>query len=217
MSALYWPLLLPASATEILAIRIVWSVAMLALLVTALRRWRRIRALVRERRQVWLLTLAALLIGVNWGTFIFATTHGEVIQASLGYFISPLVMVALAVLVFRERPRRGQWLAVGLGTAGVVVLIAAHGRIPWIALTLAGTFGLYAVVKKRAGARTVESLTVETAVLLVPSLGYALALQASGTAHFGHVSPIHTGLMVAASLVMVAAVAVRCRCESGPR
>jgi chloramphenicol-sensitive protein RarD len=202
-SALYWPLLRPAGATEIVAIRVVLSFAALAVLVTVLRRWAGVRVLARDARQWRLLTAAAALIAVNWGVFIYATTHDQVIEASLGYFVSPLVIVALGVLVFRERPRRRQWLAVGLGTAGVGVLVTAYGRLPWIAVTLAVTFGLYAVVKKRSGARAVESLTVETAVLLPPALAYAVALQAGGSATFGHVSGVHTGLMVGASLVML--------------
>lgn len=202
-SALYWPLLLPAGAAEILAIRIVWSFVALALLLTAMRRWRRIRALAGRPRRLSLLTAAAGLIAVNWGVFIYATTHGQVIQASLGYFISPLVMVILGVLMFRERPRPMQWLAVCLGGTSVLVLVTVHGRFPWIAVTLAVTFSLYAVVKKRSEVPSVEGLAVETAVLLIPALAYSVGLQAIGTAQFGHVSPVHTGLMVGASLVMV--------------
>lgn len=203
LSALYWPLLLPADPSEILAVRIVWSAVALALLVCARRRWDGVRRLLRDRRQLRLLTTTATLIAVNWGTFIYATTSGQVVEASLGYFISPLVMVLLGVLVLRERPRPPQWAAIGLGTAGVVALVAGYGKFPWIAVTLAATFGVYALLRKRSAAHTVEALTVETAVLLLPALAYALTLQVLGTAQFGHVSPLHTLLMVGASLVMV--------------
>src|SRR6185312_16088430 len=136
---LYWPLLEPAGALEILAHRVVWSLVavVLLLLVTG----RSLRSLPRSRRQVLLLVAAAVLIGINWGVYIWGVNNGHVVETSLGYFINPLVSVGLGVIVLGERMRRLQWAAVGVAAVGVGVLTVAAGRPPWIALVLAASFG----------------------------------------------------------------------------
>lgn len=204
LSALYWPLLDTASTTEILAQRVVWSAVLLVILIAGTRRWDEIRTILRQPRVVGMLTLASLLTAVNWGAFIYATTHGRVIEASMGYFIAPLVMVVLGVQAFRERPDKAQWLAVALGAAGVVVLIAAYGEPPWFALILAGTFGIYGLVKKRTGVGAIEGMAVETIVLMPAALIVIIVTQVTGRATFGHESWAHTALMIGASFVMLA-------------
>lgn len=204
LSALYWPLLRPASVTEILAHRIIWSLVVLLVLVSLLRRHERIIARLRRPRDVALLALAAVLTAVNWGVFIYATTRGRVLEASLGDFIAPLVMVVLGVQAFRERPSTPQWTAVGFGAAGVAVLVLAFGQVPWVALTLAGTFGLYGLVKKWARVGAIEGMTIETGLLFVPALAVVVATQLDGTAAFGHLSWSHTALMAGAGLVLLA-------------
>ncbi|GLW65880.1 protein RarD [Actinomadura rubrobrunea] len=181
---LYWPLLKPAGPVEILAHRIMWSLAAALVLCAALRHWSWVRAL--TRRRVLLLSVAALVISANWGTYIYAVNTGQTIEASLGYFINPLISILLGVAVFRERLRAGQWTAVGLGAAAVAVLTADYGRLPWIALVLACSFGVYGLIKKYANTPSVESLAVETAAMFAPAFVLALVLEADGSAAFGH-------------------------------
>ena len=171
---LYWPLLEPAAPVEILAHRIVWSLVFLLVVLGATAGFAWVRRL--ERRQVVLLGLAALLITVNWGTFIYGVNSGHVVETSLGYFINPLVTVALAVSVLRERLSRAQGVAVAIAGVAVALLTIDYGRPPWIALTLACSFGVYGLAKKRANVEGTQSLTLETALLVVPAVLYLLWL-----------------------------------------
>ena len=142
---LFFPLLEPAGAPEILAHRMIWSLVVSALVLTVVRGWRAIGAM---PPRVWVLVLAgAVLIAVNWGIYIWAVNAGHVVDAALGYFINPLVTVLFGVLIFRERLRH-QWAAVGLGAAAVAVLAVAGGVFPWVALSLAASFACYGLVKK---------------------------------------------------------------------
>lgn len=198
---LYWPLLEPAGAVEILAHRILWSVVCLALVVVAARRRARLATLVRDRRRLRILAGAAVLISVNWGLYIWAVNHGNVVEASLGYFINPLVSVALGVLVLGERLRPLQWVAVGIAVAAVVVLTLGLGRPPWIALGLAASFGTYGLAKKKANAGALESLTVETAIVAPFALAYVAWLAAGGVSTFGTEGVGHAGLLAFAGLL----------------
>ncbi len=195
---LYWPLLDPAAPVEVLAHRIAWSLIVVGLLLAATRRFR--RALALDRRRAGLLTVAALLIAVNWGTFIAAVTSEQVVETSLGYFINPLVTVALGVVVLGERLRRAQWAAFGLAAVAVAVLTVDFGRPPWIALVLASTFALYGLLKKRAGVDALESLAFETAVLVVPAVAYLAVLGATGAGTFTTEGPGHAALLAGAGL-----------------
>src|SRR3954464_5765311 len=147
---LFFPLLKPAGAVEILAQRIVWSLVAVAGVLAVSRSFGSFRRLLRDRRKVMLLGIAAVLIAVNWGTFIYAVNSDHVIESSLGYFITPLVSAAFGVLIFREELRRRQAIALGIGAVAVVVLAVDYGRLPWIALVLAASFGSYGLVKKLA-------------------------------------------------------------------
>jgi chloramphenicol-sensitive protein RarD len=197
---LYWSLLKPASALEILAHRVIWSAVFIGLLVIVLRRTAWLRTLASRRRILGILTVAAALVAVNWGTYIWSVNSGRVVEASLGYFINPLVSMLLGVAVLRERLRGAQWAAVGVGTLAVVVLTADYGRPPWIAFTLAGTFAVYGLLKKVAAAPAMEGLAVESTVSLPIALGYALWLELAGRASFGHVSVGHTLLVMASGV-----------------
>ncbi|SFO10064.1 MULTISPECIES: EamA family transporter RarD [Actinomadura] len=196
---LYWPLLKPAGAVEILAHRIMWSLVAVAAVLAVRRSWRWVRAL--GLRQWVLLGLAAAVISVNWGTYIYAVNSGQTVEAALGYFINPLISVVFGVMVFQERLRPWQWTAVGLGTAAVVVLTVDYGRPPWIALMLAFAFGTYGLLKKFANMPSAESLAVETAVLFVPALVFLLFLEGRGGAAFGHHGVGHAVLLVGAGVV----------------
>lgn len=198
---LYWPLLEPASATEILAHRIVWSAVCMVVVVVALRRWHRLKPLVRDRRRLLLLTVAAVVITVNWGVYIWAANNGHVVDASLGYFINPLVSVALGVVVLGERLRGLQWIAVGIAVVAVVVLTVGVGRPPWIALLLAASFGTYGLAKKKADAGAFESLTVETLILTPFALAYVAWLASSSASTFGTEGAGHAALFVLAGAI----------------
>lgn len=212
---LYWPLLEPAGAAEILAHRMMWSLLAVLLLLLVLRRWAWIPALLRQPRRLALVALAATVISVNWGTYIWSVNSGHVVEAALGYFINPLVSIGFGVLLLGERMRRTQWIAVGVGVAAVVVLTVGYGKMPWISLTLAFSFGVYGLVKKHVRLDGVESLAAETAIQFLPAAGYVLFLLLSGQGAFGHQGAGHAVLMsgsgFATALPMVAfgAAAVR--------
>lgn len=212
---LFWPLLQPSGAIEILAHRMVWSLTVVGLALLALRRWGWIRELLREPRKLGLTTLAASVITVNWGLYIWSVNNGHVVEASLGYFINPLVSIAMGVLVLGERLRRAQWVAVGISFAAVLVLAVGYGRPPWISLVLACSFATYGLIKKKLNMGGLESLTAETAVLFLPALGYLLWLGAQGQSTFTSQGTGHslllasTGLVTAIPLVLFGAAAIR--------
>jgi chloramphenicol-sensitive protein RarD len=210
---LYWPLLEPAKPAEILAHRIVWSILVVAGVLAATSGFRWVRRL--GRRRTLLLALAAGLITINWGTYIYGVNSEHVVETSLGYFINPLVTVALAVTLLRERLRRAQWAAVAIGALAVLVLAVDYGRPPYIALTLACSFGLYGLVKKQVGIDGAQSLAVETAFLVLPALGYLVYLGASGKGTFttdgaGHAALLAGGgIATAVPLVLFGVSAIR--------
>lgn len=212
---LYWPLLEPAGAIEILAHRVAWSMVTMGVLVIAMRRLPHLRALVAVRRTFWLLAAASVVIAVNWGTFIWAVNHGHVVETSLGYFINPLVTVLMGVLILRETMRPLQWVAVGVAGVAVLVLAFDYGRPPWVALVLACSFGTYGLAKKQAGAGAVESLTLETLLLAPIAIGYLGYLAAVGEGHFAVEGSVHalllmgTGILTAAPLLCFGGAAVR--------
>jgi chloramphenicol-sensitive protein RarD len=196
---LYWPLLRPASAMEILAHRVVWSAGFMVLLMARTRSLDWLRGLGRGR--LVLLAIAAAMISINWGVYIWGVTHGHVVETSLGYFIGPLVTVMMGVAFLGERPRRGQWIGIGIAGVAVILLTFDYGRLPWIALGLAVPFALYGFVKKKAGVGALESLTVETGLLFVPALAYLLVLEGTGRATFTHVSVGKDVLLAAGGII----------------
>ena len=163
---LYFPLLEPATGLEIVAHRVLWSLLFVGLLLTVVRRWSHVRAAVAHRRTVVVLAGAAVLIATNWLIFVYGVNSGHVVETSLGYFINPLVSVVLGVVGFSERLRPLQWSAVGIAAVAVAVLTVDYGRPPWIALSLAFSFGLYGLMKKLVRVEAAPGLFVET------SLGY---------------------------------------------
>jgi len=198
---LYWPLLEPAGAVEILAHRIFWSLIVMAVLVVAARRTAQFRANLRNPRVRNLLTLAAVLVTCNWGTYIWGVNHKHVVETSLGYFINPLVTVLMGVLILGERLRRWQWIALGLAPAAVVALTVEYGQPPWIALILAFSFGSYGLCKKKANVGAVESLAFETTVLAPFALAYIVFLTATGASHFTNSGAGHAALLVGTGIV----------------
>jgi chloramphenicol-sensitive protein RarD len=200
---LYWPLLEPAGAVEILAHRIVWSLLLVLGVVVASRKVGRLRATLADRRTRWLLAVASALITVNWGTYIWGVNNHHVVETSLGYFINPLVSVLIGVLVLGERLRTLQWVAMGIAGAAVLALTVEYGRPPWVSLILALSFGSYGLAKKKANAGAVESLVVETLVVSPVAVGYIVFLTATGASTFGGNGPGHVALVVGTGLVTV--------------
>jgi chloramphenicol-sensitive protein RarD len=198
---LYWPLLRPAGAVEILAHRVFWSMVVMLLLVTLLGRVRHLGAVLARRRTSGILVLAAVVIAVNWGTYIWGVNNGHVVETSLGYFINPLVTVLMGVVILEERLRRLQWVALGIAAVAVVGLTVEYGRPPWVALVLAFSFGSYGLAKKKANVGAVESLTVETLVLAPVAAAYIMWLVLQGTSTFGTEGAGHAGLLVATGVV----------------
>ncbi|MET8944687.1 EamA family transporter RarD [Streptomyces sp. NPDC004542] len=212
---LFWPLLKPAGAAEILAHRMVWSLVFVGAALLFVRRWAWAGELSRQPGRLGLIAVAAAVITVNWGVYIWAVNSGHVVEASLGYFINPLVTIAMGVLLLKERLRPVQWLAVGVGLAAVVVLTVEYGRPPWISLCLAFSFATYGLVKKKVNLGGVESLAAETAIQFLPALGYLLWLTAHGDSSFasegaGHAALLaSTGVVTALPLVCFGAAAIR--------
>ncbi len=212
---LYWPLLEPSGAVEILAHRVVWSMVTMGLLVVAVRRRGQLRAILADRRLTLLLVVAAVTITANWTTYIYGVNSGRVVETSLGYFINPLVTVLMGVVILRERLRPLQWGALGVGLTAVLVLSCDYGRPPWIALVLAFSFGTYGLAKKSADVGAVESLAFETAVIAPLALGYLVVLGARGGSTFGSEGLGHalllttTGIVTAIPLICFGAAATR--------
>ncbi|MEP6981292.1 MAG: EamA family transporter RarD [Nakamurella sp.] len=198
---LFWPFLEPATAPEILAHRVVWSLLFMAIVLTVARHWYALRGL---PRRTWLqVSAAAVLIAVNWGVYIFAVNHGKVVEAALGYYINPLVSVALAVVVLRERLRLMQWVAVSIAGVAALVIAVGTGGLPWIALTLAVSFALYGLVKKVVPLAATESLTAEALVLAPAALAFLAWLQLAGRSSLTGNGTGHVLLLAAGGLVTI--------------
>lgn len=200
---LYWPLLEPAGAVEILAHRIFWSMIVMLGVVLVTRKRASLRAMLSNRRTRRLLTVAAVLITINWGTYIWGVNNHHVVETSLGYFINPLVSVLMGVVLLGERLRRLQWAALALAGIAVLGLTVEYGRPPWVALILAFSFGSYGLAKKKANAGAVESLVVETLVVSPLAIGYIVFLMATGASTFGGNGSWHMVLIAGTGLITV--------------
>ena len=200
---LYFLLLAPTGAFEVVAWRVLFSLVFCALLITVTRKWSVLLGVFRQRRVMLTMGLAGLLIFVNWQTYVYAAMTGHVVEAALGYFINPIVTVFLGVLVLRERLRRIQWIAVGISLLAVVVLTVGYGTLPWISLVLAFSFGFYGLIKKRVGTSVdaVTGLTLETAWLAPVAIIQLVVVAGLSGLTFGTVSPAHTMGLLAAGVV----------------
>lgn len=182
---LYWKLVEEAGALEVLSHRGIWSL-LLCLLFLALRRQiGEVIAVARESRTLAILALAAGLLTVNWGVFIWSVMADRVVEAALGYYITPLMNVAFGVILLRERLRRLQSISVLLAAIGVGIITFAYGQVPLVALLLALSWGSYSLIKKRLNLGALQSLTIETCFAFLPNLGYLIYIERSGTALFG--------------------------------
>lgn len=171
---LYWKALDQFPAAELLSHRIVWSMLVLVLLLLYQRQWAPIWQTVRDRKKLLLIIIASLLLALNWLVYLWAVNANMLVEASLGYFINPLVNVALGVLFLREKLRLGQWVAIGVALSGVLYLTINYGALPWIGLTVAFSFGLYGLLKKITALNAVDSLSLENSLLFLPALCYLI-------------------------------------------
>jgi chloramphenicol-sensitive protein RarD len=177
---LYWKLLDRSGPIEVLAHRVLWSMVTISLLVVVLRKFGAVVELLREPRRRWPLIAAAVLISVNWGTYIWGVHANRVIETSLGYFVTPLFTVLLGVVVLKERLRAVQWAALAIAFVAVIGLTIENGRPPWVALILTFSFGLYGLAKKQAGAGAIEGMAIETATVAPVALAAIVVLGAQG-------------------------------------
>ena len=201
---IYWKLLSGIPALQLMCHRIVWSCVLLLGLITAQHDWNRFLGAVRSRRVMVIYTVAAVAIALNWFVFVWAVNEGFIVQVALGYFINPLVSVCLGVVVFHERLRRLEWAAIGLASAGVLYLTLFYGSFPWIALTLACSFGTYGFMKKLAPLGAVLGLTLETSILFLPAVVFLIYAYVIGDVGFLHENALRNFLMVAAGPITTA-------------
>lgn len=199
----YFLLLEPASPWEIVAFRVLMSLVFCAVLLAVTRGWRGFLGLARQPRVLLAMGIAGALIYINWQVFVIATLTGHIVEASLGYFINPVITVALGVLLLRERLRPLQWIAVGVSIAAILVIAIGYGAFPWIALVLAGSFGFYGFIKKRVGAQVdaVSGLTLETAWLAPVAIVQLVVTGATVGIAVGNAGPVHVALMIATGVI----------------
>ncbi|MBA3946559.1 MAG: EamA family transporter RarD [Herpetosiphonaceae bacterium] len=197
----FWKALHNVPALEIVAHRIVWSLLVVLGLLAYRHQWHWLGAALRNRRIMLTYATSACMLTVNWLVYIWAVNAGYVVETSLGYFINPLVSVLLGVLFLRERLRLGQVLALAVACCGVGYLTLSYGRIPWIALTIAGSFGIYGLLRKTAALESLEGLTLETLLLFLPALVYLVYLTWVGHAALGHGPVLTNALLVLAGVV----------------
>lgn len=212
---IYWKLLQTVPALQILTHRMVWSLGFLLILMYFLQDWRWVNVARRDKHQLLNFTIIAGLLTLNWFIYIWAVNSGFIVETSLGYFINPLVSVLLGVVFLQEKLRWGQWVAISSAAAGVIYLTVSYGSLPWIALGLAFSFGLYGLLKKKATLNALQGLSLETMLLFPFAFGYLLYLEATGTGQFAHATwqinllLVVSGVVTAIPLLLFAAAARR--------
>jgi chloramphenicol-sensitive protein RarD len=183
----FWKTLQTVPATEIIGHRMLWSAITMLIVLRYKYHWKWLRGAVKKPVTLLIFSATACLLAVNWLTYVWAVNSGMIVDASLGYFINPLLTVLLGVIFLRERPRLWQWIAIMVAAIGILYLTINLGQFPWIGLTLATTFGLYGLLRKTATLNAVEGLWLETAILFFPALAYLIYLESLGVSSFGHV------------------------------
>ncbi len=211
---IYWKWLHDVQAVQVISHRIVWSFLLLAAVLLATGQWSKLRSALTAR-VLGTYLVAGLLLSANWLIYVWGVNAGHIVETSLGYFINPLFSVLLGLIFLGERLRPAQWIPVGLAAAGVAYLTWSYGSLPWIALSLAFTFGFYGLLKKLAPLGSLYGLTLETGLVFFPALGYLLLAEGSGQGAFGHGNVVSllllvgTGPVTAIPLLMFASAARR--------
>jgi len=197
---LYWPLLQPANPLEIVSHRAVWTLVFCLIILSLSKQIHSTLQVMKNPKTMAALLLSTILISINWITYIWAVNHDHVVEAALGYYINPLIIIAFGVILLREKMRPLQWVAVAIAAIGVLVLTIDYGRLPWVAISLALSWGSYGLVKKKLNLGALEGLAIETLISFIPYVGYLIYLGNQGTGQFGH-SPGLTFLLISAGAV----------------
>ena len=200
MFPLYWPLLEPANPLEIVSHRAVWTLVFCLIVLAITHALKSTLATFRRPKVAAKLFLASVLISVNWLVYIWATNNDHVVEASLGYYINPLIIIAFGVVLLKEKMRRLQWIAVSIASVGVIILTVDYGRLPWVALGLALSWGTYGLVKKQLGLGALEGLAIETMIAFIPYCGYLIFIGSKGEGQFGNGAGL-TILLISAGAV----------------
>jgi chloramphenicol-sensitive protein RarD len=198
---IYWKWLETVPAIQIIAHRTIWSFILLALILFVTRQWKAFRAAALNRRAILIYLASAIFLFFNWLTYVWAVNAGFVVETSLGYFINPLLSVLLGVLFLREKLRPWQWALIGMAAIGVIYVAVSYGQFPWIALSLAFTFGIYGLIKKTAPLGALYGLTLETGLLFLPVVAYLVTMERQGQGAFLHSGTIQDLLMIGAGAV----------------
>jgi len=200
MFPLYWPLLEPANPLEIVSHRAVWTLIFCLIVLAITHALKSTLATFRRPKVAAKLFLASVLISINWLIYIWATNNDHVVEASLGYYINPLIIIAFGVVLLKEKMRRLQWVAVSIASVGVIILTVDYGRLPWVALGLALSWGTYGLVKKQLGLGALEGLAIETMIAFIPYCGYLVFIGSKGEGQFGNGAGL-TILLISAGAV----------------
>jgi chloramphenicol-sensitive protein RarD len=200
MFPLYWPLLEPANPLEIVSHRAVWTLVFCLIVLAITHALKSTLATFRRPKVAAKLFLASVLISINWLIYIWATNNDHVVEASLGYYINPLIIIAFGVVLLKEKMRRLQWVAVSIASVGVIILTVDYGRLPWVALGLALSWGTYGLVKKQLGLGALEGLAIETMIAFIPYCGYLIFIGSKGEGQFGNGAGL-TILLISAGAV----------------
>jgi chloramphenicol-sensitive protein RarD len=203
MFPLYWPLLEPANPLEIVSHRAVWTLVFCLIILGITHALKSTLATFKRPKVAIKLFLASVLISINWLVYIWATNNGHVVEASLGYYINPLIIIAFGVILLKEKMRKLQWVAVSIATVGVIILTVDYGRLPWVALGLALSWGTYGLVKKQLGLGALEGLAIETLIAFIPYCGYLLFIGSKGEGQFGHEIGLTTLLISAGAVTAI--------------
>ena len=200
---LYWPLLQPATSLEIVSHRAVWTMIFCIVVLAVTHALKSTLATFKRPKVAARLFTTTILISINWLVYVWATNNGHVVEASLGYYINPLIIIAFGVVLLKEKMRGLQWVAVSIATVGVVILTVDYGRLPWVALALALTWGTYGLVKKQLGLGALEGLAIETMIAFIPYCGYLIFIGAKGEGQFGHGIGLTTLLISAGAITAI--------------
>src|SRR5512141_1335311 len=198
---IYWKFLHRVSALQVIGHRISWSFVLLIAIVVLTKQWRDFRLAALTAKTLGIYAVAAVLLTINWLVYVWGVNSGFIVETSLGYFINPLLSVLLGVIFLRERLRPAQWIPVVIASAGVIYLTAVYGRLPWIALVLAFSFGFYGLVKKLAPLGSLYGLTLETGIVFPAALIYLAMVEFNGTGAFLHDSTLINTFLIGAGVV----------------
>lgn len=198
---IYWKFLHPVPALQVIGHRIGWSFIMLAVYVLITKQWQDFRSVAFKAKTIGMYSIAAVLLSINWLIYVWGVNAGFIVETSLGYFINPLLSVLLGVIFLRERLRPMQWIPVGLAAVGVIYLTFVYGRLPWIALSLAFSFGFYGFVKKLSPLGSLYGLTLETGIVFPVALIYLVVVGVNGTGAFFHAGTLIDLFLIGAGIV----------------